>query len=137
MSDDGKQKRRGGKSRQRTKRRTTTLLRDALPNTPLPRHRQPTINHEKLDVYLAAVAKFTDALERDTAKLRKSRLKLDEIVRLLKTGTDPASIQNDIESAAVQLRAEVAKANGALDDMKELKTIAKEALGLSAEPQTN
>ena len=49
MSDDGKQTRRGGKSRQRTKRRTTALLRDALPNTPLPRRRQPTINHEKLE----------------------------------------------------------------------------------------
>jgi hypothetical protein len=85
---------------------------------------------------LAAVAKFTDALERDTAKLRKSRLKLDEVVRLLKTGTDPVSIQHDIESAVVQLRAEGAKANGALDDMKELKTVAKEALGLNAEPQT-
>jgi hypothetical protein len=136
MSYDGKRKRRGGKSRQRTKRRTTALLRDALPNTPLPRHRQPTINHEKLETYLAAVEKFVDDRNRDLADLRKSRANLEEIVRLLKTGTDPASIEHDIESAVVQIRAEGAKANGALDDMKELKTVAKEALGLSAGPQS-
>src|ERR1035441_1224066 len=92
MSDDGKQKRRGGKSRQRTKRRTTALLRDAPPKTPLPRHRLPTINHEKLDAYLAAVEKFVDNRNRDLADLRKSRAKLEEIVHLLKTGTDPAGI---------------------------------------------
>jgi hypothetical protein len=135
MIDDGKRKRRGGKT-SRTKRRTTALVRDALPNRPLPRHRQPTINHEKMDAYLAAAAKFVDDRNRDLADLRKSGAKLEEIVRLLKTGTDPASIQHPIESAVEQLRADVAKAIGALDDMKELKTVAREALGLSAEPQT-
>ena len=49
MSDDGRQKRRGGKSRQRTKPRTSALLRDALPNVPLPRHRQPTLKTKKTD----------------------------------------------------------------------------------------
>jgi ATP phosphoribosyltransferase len=125
MSDDGKRKRRGGKTN-RTKRRTTAL----------PRHRQPTINHEKLEAYLAAVEKFVDARNRGLVALRKSRANLDEIVRLLKSGTDPASIQYDIERAVVQLRANVAKANAELDDRTELKTIAKEALGLSAEPQS-
>ena len=136
MSDDGKQKRRGGKSRQRTKRRTTALLHHALPNTPLPRHRQPNINHEKMGAYLAAAAELVDDINYERADLRKSGAKFEEIVHLLKTGTDPASIQQDIESAVVELRAYVAKANGALDDMKELKTVAKEALGLSAEPQS-
>src|ERR1017187_9137263 len=70
MSDDGKQKRRGGKSRQRTKRRTT----------PLPRHRQPTINHEKLEAYLAAVEKFVDNRNRDLAELRRSGANLEKIV---------------------------------------------------------
>ena len=126
MSDDGRRKRRGGKSRQRTKRRTTAL----------PRHRQPTINHEKLEAYLAAVEKFVDARNRDLAQIRKCGANLDEIVRLLKSGTDPASIQHDIERAVVQLRANVAKANAEFDDRTELKTIAREALGLSAEPQT-
>ena len=91
MSKDGKQKRRGGKSRQRTKRRTTALLRDAPPKTPLPRHRQPTINHEKLEAYLAAVEKFVDNRNRDLAELRKSGANLEKIVQLLKTATDPAS----------------------------------------------
>ncbi len=57
MSDDDKRKPKGGKSRQQTKRRITALLRDALPKNPLPRHQQPTINHEKMDAYLAAAAK--------------------------------------------------------------------------------
>lgn len=134
MSDDGKQKRRGGKT-SRTKRRTTALRRDALPNTPLPRHRQPIINHEKMDAYLAAAAKFEDALEHDGAELRKSRLKLDEIVHLLKTGTDPASIQDYIESAVEQTRATL-RASQSVGDLKKLKTIAKEALGLDAEPRS-
>jgi len=120
MSYDGKQKRRGGKSRQRTKRRTS----------PLPRHRQPTINHEKMEAYLAAAAKLADDINRDRADLRKSGLNIEEIVQLLNTGTDPASILNQIESAVEQFRADVAKANEALDDLKELKTIAKEALGI-------
>jgi hypothetical protein len=102
MSDGGKHKRRGRKTN-RTKRRTTAL----------PRHRQPTINHEKLEAYLAAAAKFVDALEHDGAELRKSRLKLDEIVHLLKTGTDPASIQDYIESAVEQTRATL-RASGSL-----------------------
>src|SRR5437016_5114044 len=83
MSDDGKQKRRGEKSRQRTKRRTTALLRDSPPNTPLPRHRQPTINHEKMDAYLAAVEKFVDDRNRDLVELRKSGANLEKIVHLL------------------------------------------------------
>lgn len=136
MSDDGKQKRRGGKSRQRTKRRTTALLRDALPNRPLPRHRQPTINHEKMDAYLAAAAKFVDGRNPDLADLRKSGAILEEIVHLLNTGTDPASIEHRIESALEQYRGALAKVKESFDDLRELKTIAKEALGLSAEPQS-
>jgi hypothetical protein len=136
MSDDGKQKRRGGKSRQRTKRRTTALLRDALLNTPLPRHRQPTINHEKMDAYLAAAEKHVDDRNHDRAELRKSGANIEEIVRLLKSGIDPASIQHEIESAVQQFRADIAKANEALDDLRALKTMAKEALGMSAEPQS-
>lgn len=136
MSDGGKRKRRGGKSRPRTKGRTSALLRNALPNTPLPRHRQPTINHEKLEAYLAAAAKLVDDINHERADLRKSGAKFEEIVHLLKTGINPASIQHDIESAVEQFRADVAKANESLDDLKKLKTIAKEALGLSAEPQS-
>lgn len=102
MSDDGKQKRRGGKSRQRTKRRITALRRDALP-TPLPRRRQPSIDKDVAS-HLAAAAEFADTLEHDGAELQKSRLKLDEIVQLLNSGTDPASIMNLIESALQDCR---------------------------------
>jgi hypothetical protein len=126
MSYDGKQKRRGGKSRQRTKGRTS----------PLPHHQQPTINHEKMEAYLAAAAKHVDDRKQDRSELRKSGANLEEIVQLLKSGTDPASIQHEIESAVEQFRADIAKANEALDDLMELKTIAKEALGLGAEPRS-
>lgn len=84
---------------------------------------------------MAAAAKFVDALERDGAELRKSRLKLDEIVYLLKTGTDPASIQHDIESAIEQTRATL-RTSQSVGDLKKLKTIAREALGLGAEPRS-
>ena len=136
MSDDDKRKPRGGKSRQQTKRRITSLLRDALPNTPLPRHRQPTINQEKLDAYLAAVAKFVEDRNRDLAELRKSGANLKKIVQLLKTAADPARTEHDIESAVEKYREAIAKANGTLDDMRELKTVGREVLGLSAERQT-
>ncbi|MBZ5608796.1 MAG: hypothetical protein LAP38_11085 [Acidobacteriia bacterium] len=117
MSKDGKQKLRGGKSRESTGRRRGTLRRESVP-TPLPRHRQPPITDEKIAAHLAA-AKFTDALEHDGAELRKSRLKLDEIVNLLKTGTEPASIMNLIESAIQECRGTFAEGRKTLGDFKE------------------
>jgi hypothetical protein len=136
MDNDGKHKRRGGKCRQRTKQRTSAPLRDA-PRVPLHRQRQPIINHEKMEAYLAAATKLADDINHDRADLRKSGSNLQEIVHLLNTGTDPASILNLIESAVLQFRAATARANESLDDLKELKTIAKEALGLRAEPQSS
>ena len=133
MIDDGNRKRKGSKTRHRTKRRTTALRRDALPNTHRLRHRQPTISHEKLDAYLAATAKFVGERNHDRAGLRKAGANLEEILHLLKTGTDPASVTNLIETAVKQYGVALAKANESLD---ELKTTAKEALGLSAEPES-
>jgi hypothetical protein len=135
MSKDGKQKRRGGKNRESSGRRRRTLRREALP-TPLPRHRPPTINDKKIESCLAAAAEFVDALEHDRAELQKSGLKLDEIVHLLNSGTDPASIMNIIESAVQECRVTFAEGRKTLGDLKELKTMAREALGLSAEPQS-
>jgi hypothetical protein len=129
MSKDGKQKRRGGKSRESTERRRGTLRRDALP-TPLPRHQQPTINDKKMASCLAAAAEFADALENDGAELRKSRFKLDEIVHLLNSGTDPASIMNIIESAVQECRVTSAEGRKTLGHLKELRTLAWEAFGL-------
>jgi hypothetical protein len=128
MSEDSKQKRRGGKSRESTGRRRGTLRREALP-TPMPRHPQQTTNDEKMAAYLAAAAKFTDALEHDGAKLRKSRLKLDEIVNLLKTGTEPASIMNIIESVVQECRVTFAEGGKTLDDFKEVFATDDEASG--------
>jgi hypothetical protein len=118
MSKDGKQKRRGGKSRGSTEPRRGILRREALP-TPLPRHRPPTINDKKMASRLAAAAEFAAALENDEAELRKSRLKLDEIVHLLNSGTDPASIMNIIESAAQECRVTFARGRKTLGDFKE------------------
>jgi len=127
MSKDGKQKRRGGKSRE-TEPRRGTLRREALP-TPLPRHRPPTINDKKMASRLAAAAEFAAALENDEAELRKSRLKLDEIVHLLNSGTDPASIMNIIESAAQECRVTFARGRKTLGDFKEVFTKDDEASG--------
>jgi hypothetical protein len=128
MSNDGKQKRRGSKRRQNTKRRTGALRRDALPNAPLPRHRQPTINDKNGACYLTA-AEFADALEHHHAELLKSRLNLDYIVHLLKAGTDSASIRNIIETAVEECRMTFAKGKETLDDFKELLTTAEDAPG--------
>jgi hypothetical protein len=128
MSKDGKQKRRGGKSRESTERRRGTLRRDAL-LTPLPRHRQPTINDKKMASCLAAAAEFADALENDGAELRKSRFKLDEIVHLLNSGTDPARIMNIIESAVQECRVTFAEGRKTLGDFKEVFAMDDEASG--------
>jgi hypothetical protein len=128
MSKDGKQKRRGGKSRESTERRRGTLRRDALP-TPLPRHQQPTINDKKRASCLAAATDFADALEQHLAEVRKSRSNLDEIVRLLNTGTDPASIINIIESAIEDCRVSFAKGGKTLGDFKEVLATDDEAPG--------
>jgi hypothetical protein len=127
MRHEGKQKRKGGKKRQRTKRRTSALHRDDLPNAPLPRHRQPAINNEMMVSRLAASPEFADALELQHAELRKSRLHLDEIVRLLKAGTDPASISNIIESAVEECRVTFVKGRETLG--KQFYTMAEEASG--------
>jgi len=128
MSKGGKQKRRGGKSRESTARRRGTTRRDAL-STPLPHRRQPTINDEKMAAYLAAAAEFTDALERQLAELRKSRSNLDEIVHLLKTGSDPASIMNIIESAVEECRGTFANGGKTLGEFKEVFAKDDEAPG--------
>lgn len=129
MSHDGKQKRRGGKKRPRTKRRTSALRRDDLPGAPLPRHRQPAINNKTMVSRLAASPEFADALEHQRVELRKSRLKLDEIVQLLNSGTRPASIMNLIESAVQECRVTFAEGRETLEDWKEFYTMAEEAPG--------
>jgi hypothetical protein len=69
---------------------------------------------------LAAAAEFADDLENKAAELRKSRLKLDEIVHLLNFGTDPASIMNIIESAVQECRVTFAGGGKTLGDFKEV-----------------
>jgi len=151
MSDYGNQKRRGGKSRQRTKPRTIRFssdenapieklmeatrqspdsrLHDALPNISLPRHRPPAINHEKMVACLAAAAKFADAIEADRAELGKSASNLNQITRMLNAGIDPARNTDILESALEQHRAALAKAHETLDDLKELHTMTMQVLG--------
>jgi hypothetical protein len=129
MSQDGKQKRRGGKKLQRTQRRTSAEHRDDLPNAPLPRHRQPAINNKMMVSRLAASPEFADALEQQHAELRKSRLKLDEIVHLLNSGTDPASIMNIIESAVQECRVNFAEGRKTLAAFKEVFATDGEAPG--------
>jgi hypothetical protein len=152
MGDDGKQKRRGGKSRRRTKHRTirfsgdenapmgklmeatrqspgSSRLHDALPNISLPRHGQPAINHEKMVACLAAAAKFADAIEADRAELGKSASNLNQITRILNAGTDPSRNMDILESALEQHRAALAKAHETLDELKELHTMTMQVLG--------
>jgi hypothetical protein len=76
MSHDGKQKRRGSKNRQRTKRRTIRFSDDEnaaieklieatrslqVPSSVMPRHPQPAISHETMVACLATTPKFANA----------------------------------------------------------------------------
>ena len=141
MSDDGKQKRRGGETRQQTERRTMRFsgdenapiekLTEATRLSPgaLPRHRQPAINDQKMVACLAAAAKFADAIEADRAELGKSASNLNQIARMLNSGIDPACIIEILESVLEQHRTALAKAHETLDDLKELRTMAMQVLG--------
>ena len=128
MSKDGKRKGRGEKSRESTGRRRGILRHEGQP-TPLPRHRPPTTNDKKVASCLAAAAELAASLERDVAELQKSRLKLDEIVHLLSSGTDPASIMNIIESAVHECRVTFAEGRKTLGDFKEVFAMDDEASG--------
>jgi hypothetical protein len=152
MGDDRNQKRSGTESRQRTKRRTIrftededarieklveathqspgALLRNALLNAPLPRYRRSTIKDQAMSSYLAAAAKFADALRVNLAELGKSGSNLNQVAFMLNAGTDPARIMNIIESAVEEHRAALAKLNETMTDALEIRTMAMDALGL-------
>ena len=129
MRKDGKQKHKDSKTRHRTTPKTSALRSDASPKVRSPRKRQPTKSDKKMAAYLAAAAKFEDTLKHDYAELRSSGSKFEKIVLMLNAGTDPASIMNLVESAVEQTRATL-RASQAVHDLEELKTKAKEALGL-------
>ena len=135
MSKDSKQKHKDSKTHHRTKPQTSALRRDASPKVRPSRQRQSTVSDKKTAAFLAAAAKFEGTLKHDYTELRKSRLKLEEIVQLLDSGADPASIMNCVESAVQQTRATL-RASRIVRELEELKTKAKEALGYSGEPQT-
>jgi predicted transcriptional regulator len=152
MSDDGKDKRSGSESRQRRKRWTIrfsddenaiieklveatrqspgALLRAALLNVPLPRHRRPTVNDKALGAFLAAAAKVKDALKDSLAELGKSGSNLNQIAYMLNANTAPARIMNIIENAINEHNALVARHEAASKDLDELRTMAMDALGL-------
>jgi hypothetical protein len=153
MSDDDKDTRSGSENRQRRKRRTIrfsdeedaqieklveatrqspgALLRATLLNIPLPRHRRSTVDEKRLGVFLAAAARVSDDLRASRAELGKSGSNLNQIAYMLNANTDPGRIMNIIESAVSDHTALVATYHRAIeDDLKELRTMAMDALGL-------
>jgi len=153
MSDDGKDTRSGSETRQRTKRRTIrfsdeedaqieklveatrqspgALLRAALLKIPLPRHRRSTVDEKRLGKFLAAAARVSDDLRASRAELGKSGSNLNQIAHMLNANTDPSRIMNIIESGVSNHTALTATYHRAIeDDLKELRTMAMDALGL-------
>ena len=152
MSDPEKT-RRGSENRQRRKRRTIrftdeedaqieklveasrqspgALLRAALLNIPLPRHRRSTVDEKRLGAFIAAAARVTDDLKASRAELGKSGSNLNQIAYMLNANTAPPRIMNIIESAVSDHTALVATYHRAIeDDLNELRTMAMDALGL-------
>ena len=153
MSDDGKDRSSGSETRQRRKRRTIrfsdeedaqieklveatrqspgALLRATLLNIPLPRHRRSTVDEKRLGAFIAAAARVADDLKASRAELGKSGSNLNQIAHMLNTNIDPSRIMNIIESGVSNHTALVDTYHRAIeDDLKELRTMAMDALGL-------
>lgn len=112
MAHVGRQKRRG---HQGTTRRTSTLPGDA-------EAKGRAINKKGV-ARLAAAAKFVDALGLHQAQFEMSGSNLHEITQKLIAGTDSANIQNSIEGAVQQYRADIARVKKILDELKEFVAI--------------
>jgi hypothetical protein len=115
MAHVGRQKRGGTRGRQGTTRRGSTLPGKA-------KAKGRAINKKSV-ARLAAAAKFVDALGLHQAQFEMSGSNLHEITQKLIAGTDPANIQNGIESAIQQYRADLARVKKIHDELKEFVAI--------------
>ena len=102
-----------------------------LLDVPLPRRRLPSINDQAMMAYIAANAKLSDALKASLAELGKVNSNVNQIAHMLNTNIDPSRIMNIIESGVSNHTALIDTYHRAIeDDLKELRTMAMDALGL-------
>ncbi len=100
-------------------------------DAPLPvRRRNPTVNQQAMTRYFGHTAKLSDALRDQLAELGKSGSNLNQIAYMLNSGTAPARIAALTEAAIQEHRTLVETCQAAMEDLKELRTMGMDALGL-------
>jgi hypothetical protein len=100
-------------------------------DAPLPaRRRNPTVNQQAMTRYFGNTAKLSDGLRDNLAELGKSGSNLNQIAYMLNSGTAPARIAALTEAAIQEHRAIVEACQAAMEDLKELRTMGMDALGL-------
>ena len=92
--------------------------------------RHSTANDEKLAAFVAATTEIEDILEGALSEVEKSESALSEIARLLKAGGYPPNLIRTVESSIEESRATAAKWRESAEDMRELRALGEEALGL-------
>jgi hypothetical protein len=102
-----------------------------LLDAPLPRRRrQPTVNDQAMKAYIANNAKLADVLRASVAEWGKVNSNVNQIAYMLNANTAPERISNLIETAFQELIEIAALHKERLDDLKELRTMGMDALGL-------
>ncbi len=100
-------------------------------DAPLPvRRRSPTVNQQAMTRYFGATAKLADALRDNLAELGKSGSNLNQIAYMLNSGSGPARISAIVETGIQEHRAIIEACQAAMEDLKELRTMGMDALGL-------
>jgi hypothetical protein len=100
-------------------------------DAPLPvRRRNPTVNQQAMTRYFGNTAKLSDALRDQLAELGKSGSNLNQIAYMLNSGTAPARIAALTEAAIQEHRTLIETCQAAMEDLKELRTMGMDALGL-------
>ena len=108
----------------------TAICLAMLLDAPLPTRRNPAINNEAMTHYLANTATLSDKLTAFLAEMGKSGSNLNQIAYMLNAGTDPARIMNIVETGIVNHLALVSECKEGLGDLKEIRTMGMNALGL-------
>jgi hypothetical protein len=102
----------------------------ALLDQPLPLRRNPTVKERAMTQYLGHTAMVSDRLRDQLAELGKSGSNLNQIAHMVNADTAPMRIVNIIESAIQEHQSLVAIYKELAGDLKELRTMGMNALGL-------
>lgn len=108
----------------------TAICLAMLLDAPLPKRRNPAINNNAITHYLANTAKVADALTAQTKAMGKPGSNLNQVAYMLNANTAPERIINITESAIREFRELMETYRQAAEDLKELRVMGMNALGL-------